>query len=457
MTVQRPAIINAVLSFDWDNAGRILLAVSGGADSVALLHALVASDVDCGVAHMDHQTRDGGSTEDAKWVEALAREWDVPYYGAAVDVPALAEASRESFEEVARRVRYDFLAEIAQLNGYDAVATAHHLDDQAETVLMRVLRGTSITGLGGIHAWSEWKGMPLMRPILNVTRTEIIDYLSQNGIAWREDATNNDESYFRNRIRHTLLPMLEESFNPGTKKALDRLARVARDEDALLAEWTSKALHYCMPNPNEIRRETFRELDPALRRRVMLQAIRTTGGIEELDRIDEAVEFVCWKGTGKRFDLGGGNQLSNGRDITLVIQQDNSESSEVPTELTIPGEATIGSVTIKVTALDTPPSVPLSDFCSPTRQVIAADNIGDALTVRYRKPGDRIAVYGMSGSRKLKDYFGDLGLPIEVRDSTPLLVYNEELVWVVGYAVSQDFAVSESTGSYVVIEVTDND
>ena len=455
VSLEESALIGAVKSFDWGEAGRILLGVSGGADSVALLHALVSCGVDCGVAHVDHGTRAGASAEDAAWVKALADGWDVPHFGSAVDVPELAAASRESFEEVARRVRYEYFSEVARLNDYSGIATAHHLDDQAETVLMRVLRGTSITGLRGIDAYGDWKGLPVFRPLLKVSRVEILEYLREHDLSWREDVSNVDESFLRNRIRQTLMPLLEESFNPGVKVALDRLARVARDEDALLSEWASKAYGYCTRNPGELDREAFRKLDVALRRRVMLEVVRRAGGIEELERIDAAVEFVCWQGTGKHLDLGGGHQLSNGREVTLVVQRSVGKSGEAEVELTIPGEVVFGGVRISAAVLDERPDGPLSEYCSASRQVISADGVQGALGVRYRKAGDRIALLGMEGSRKLKDYFGDLGLPLEVRDATPLVVVEDEVAWVVGYALSRSFAVTNSSQTLVQIEVHD--
>ena len=175
-------------------ANRVLVAVSGGADSVALLVGLVELGVDAGVAHLDHGTRDGQSSKDASWVENLASSMALPYYFRKIDVPALAEGSSKSFEEIARYVRYDFLAEVAEENKYSLIATGHHANDQSETVLMRLIRGTSLTGLAGIPAMGEWNGIPVIRPLLDVAREDIVDYLSKKGVAFLEDSTNLDHT-----------------------------------------------------------------------------------------------------------------------------------------------------------------------------------------------------------------------------------------------------------------------
>ena len=218
---------------------RLAVAVSGGADSVALLRALLLAAPEIGlvlsVAHVHHGIRDADADADAEFVAALAAEYGVAFHRRDVDTPAAAQANRETIEEAARHLRYQWFRELLASGEADAVATAHTLDDQAETVLHKLLRGAWTEGLGGIHprvveARAEARGA-ILRPFLGVRRAEIESWLRSLGQSWREDATNADTAFTRNRLRHELLPVLA-GYNPQIYSQLANLATIARDEDA---------------------------------------------------------------------------------------------------------------------------------------------------------------------------------------------------------------------------------
>jgi len=210
---------------DLDTTG--VVAVSGGADSVALLRFLLEEGKRPLVAHVNHQLRGADSDADEQFVRDLAASFRLPCRTLAIDVKAQASRTGENLEAVARRLRYDFLIRIAQENNADWVATGHTADDQAETVLHRLLRGAGIQGLRGIaHERTLAPGIRLVRPLLDTTREEIIAYLESLNQPWREDATNRDPAFTRNRIRHQLLPLLR-SFNPAIAEVLGRLAAQA--------------------------------------------------------------------------------------------------------------------------------------------------------------------------------------------------------------------------------------
>ncbi|MFP6583171.1 MAG: tRNA lysidine(34) synthetase TilS, partial [Candidatus Hydrogenedentota bacterium] len=448
-------VVNAIRQHDWSTKPSILVAVSGGADSIALLHSLIDAGLTVGVAHLDHTTREGASTEDAAWLEAHVALLEIPYYAKRVDVPALAETSSQSFEEVARHTRYDFLVETARANNYDAIATAHHADDQAETVLMRILRGTSTTGLAGIPVHGQWNGLPLIRPLLTVTRADIIVYLTQRKIPWREDASNIDQAYLRNRIRNDLLPQLRDAYNANVTSALNRLADLARVDDQFLAELAEQATSGCVSPGPEIDRESFRALHPALQRRVMQKIAQQVGGLCDFEGIEGAIRFICNAGTSRHYDLGRNVQLSNGREQTIIVKSNSDESAATTEPLPVPGQATLRGRCYSATLLTDAPTESLINYCTPNRQVIDADKLSGALAIRFRQPGDRFSPMGMNGTRKLKDYFGDLGLPPEQRDATPLLVCGDLIVWVVGHALANEFAITVSTTRLLQIEVSD--
>ena len=222
-----------VLRGSSDRTGLGLVAVSGGADSVALLRILVAcaahDHAPLLVAHLNHQLRGAESTTDEAFVRQLAAEQGVDYRTISMDVRGAAEASGDNLEDTARRIRYDWLTQLALEVGANWIATGHTADDQAETVLHRLIRGTGLQGLRGIASERELHpGLRLIRPLLSITRPEILDYLQALGQPWREDASNRDPHFTRNRIRHELLPLLE-TFNPAVRTILGRLAEQATD------------------------------------------------------------------------------------------------------------------------------------------------------------------------------------------------------------------------------------
>lgn len=435
-------------------AGPILVAVSGGADSVALVLGFKEAGIEVGIAHLDHSTRAGESAEDAQWVETFATSLNVPYFTKRVDVPALAEKSTQSFEEVARQVRYDFLAETAKAQDYTAIATGHHANDQAETVLMRVLRGTSPKGLGGIPGVGKWDGVCLVRPLLSVTREAIETYVRSHDVDYREDHTNNDPQYVRNRVRHALLPLLREKFNPKVDLALRRLATVAQDEDAVMETLCTEAYEQCVQDL-EINRATFGGAYRALQRRVLVRLAHEVDAIADFEAIEGALEFIEQGATGQHYDWGHGVQLSNGRETTLIVQ--SPLKGEAPVECNVPGSVEAFGYTWEFTLLDTRPEGSLAAYCTPTRQVVDATALGDRVVLRHRENGDRFQPFGMDGTRKLKDYLNDNGLPLEQRDALVLVTNGEAIVWVTGHALAQPFATTEATEQWVQIDVHPKD
>lgn len=224
---------------------RLAVAVSGGADSVALLRVLADAAPEIGlvlsVAHLHHGIRGAEADTDAEFVTALAGQLGLPLHRRDVDAPSVARANRETLEEAARNLRYAWFGELLASGAVDAVATAHTLDDQAETVLHKLLRGAWTEGLSGIHPVLKQPRGAILRPFLEVRRTDIEAWLSAMGQAWREDATNADITFTRNRIRHELLPALEE-WNPQIRRTLANLATLSREEESYWQEELARNL-----------------------------------------------------------------------------------------------------------------------------------------------------------------------------------------------------------------------
>jgi tRNA(Ile)-lysidine synthase len=432
---------------------RILVGLSGGADSMALLEVMRELGYAVDAAHVDHCTRDGASTEDAAFVRDYCAANGIRLHESRVDVPKLAEDSPLSFEEVARDARYLFFTETAKGYGLNVIATAHHADDQAETVLMRVLRGTSPRGVAGIPPITERDGVRIIRPLLEVTRPEILDYLQERGIPYREDETNLDPGFLRNRIRHELLPRLRHEYNTNIREALNRLAVIQRDEDDYLKQATNALLAKRAADRTVFQRSAFAQAHRALQRRAVLEVAWTHNAFPEFERVDAAVDFILEAASNKRFDLGSGVQLVSGPDgVTLSTgRPEPLDTRAFP--LPVPGEAEAFGERFSCRRLEGPPPEALSHYCTSTRQVFDADVLTKELTLRHRRDGDRIAPLGMEGTRKLKDYFHDIGMRPEDRDRAILLTGDGEVLWVVGGAASRKAAVTEKTRHYAEVTV----
>jgi len=313
---------------------RVVVAVSGGADSVALLHVLAALApawrLTLHVAHLDHGLRDA-SARDAAFVEALGRRWQAPATVVRREVGAICAREGWSLEDGARRIRYAFLLETARRQSAGFLALAHTADDQAETVLMRLMRGTGLLGLGAIPWTRRLEEVVVIRPLLQLWRTQLLAYLQEEGLMFREDASNQDTQFLRNRIRHHLLPLLEREYNPNIKDTLTRLADQSQCDYTYLqaaAERLWKRVARTQPGPSSARGapaptqvvlavDRFRRQPKALQRQLVRQAIqRVKGDAGQL-------EFRHWfeierlfgsRPIGTRLDLPGRVQLRREKD-----------------------------------------------------------------------------------------------------------------------------------------------
>ncbi len=320
---------------------RLVVAVSGGADSVALLHALCQLRAEwqltLHVAHLDHGVREA-SRDDAECVRDLASRWEVPASIERRDVPAACRREGWSLEDGARRIRYEFLLEVARRQSASAIALAHTADDQAETVLMRLVRGTGLMGLGAIPFTRQLEEMRIVRPLLEVWRREVVAYLTQVGVAHREDATNADPRFVRNRVRHELLPLLEQHYNPNIKRTLTQLAEQSRLDYAYLqaaAERQWKRVVKAAPSTHvAITVASFIKQPKALQRQLIRQAIhRVRGDLTQFEFRHwlEIEQLFYEQPVGSIVDLPAGVQLRREQD-RVMCHRDASTQVSVPLE-----------------------------------------------------------------------------------------------------------------------------
>ncbi len=429
----------------------VLVACSGGGDSMALLHALRELGYAVNVAHLDHASRPE-SAADAGWLEEQVAALGLAFVSERHSVAEEAEALGLSFEAHARAVRYAFLVRTARALACHAIATGHTESDQSETVLLRLLRGTGPAGLGGIPPLGEHDGVRVVRPLLRASRDTVRAWLVSRGISWREDPSNAENTILRNRVRHRLLPLLREEFNENVDGALARLADIAREEEAWLRPQAATARAACVDAEDRIDRAAFSALPVALQYRVVLNWLHQAGVESSHDHVTALAEFVRSAPVGARHCLPGGALLYAGRERVERAARVGDEEADAA--LSIPGSVEAFGQTFTARRIAPMPPKELATYCTPTRQCFDADALGEGVIIRMRRPGDRMIPYGAPGSRKVSDIMVDAGVPAPRRNAVPLLVRGDEVLWIVGGPVAQTVAITAQSRAMVEVEIT---
>ncbi len=429
---------------------RVLVAVSGGADSVALLTGLADLAASNGwalvVAHLNHGIRTDAAG-DAAFVTRLAATLGLPCVQGVADVPASAARDGVSIEMAARAARYAFLLDAARERRCVAIATAHTADDQAETVLLRVARGTGLAGLAGIAPVRETEGLRLVRPLLAVTRAEIEGFLLERGLAWREDITNRDEAHLRNRVRHRVLPLLQTTLNPRIREALCRLAALASADQAALDALAREAALGCAAAGGRLAVGPWMRLPPALRGRVLLTWLLANGvpGTRVTQGHCDAVASICDTCDGSAsLDMGEGAAVRREYGELRVVTGDTGRGVFCA-HVTVPGVTVVHAAGLRIEASVAPGVTRDTDArvgVYPARASLAWEASQPPLVVRSRRDGDRMRPLGMTGSKKLQDILVDLRVPAAERGRVPVFACEEAIVWVPGYRVARGWEVT---------------
>lgn len=429
----------------------LLVAVSGGCDSVVLFHVLLELGYPLAVAHVDHGTRGEASRDDAAFTASLAAGFKVPCHVTRRAVPGEARAAGVSVEQQGRRARYAYFTALVREHGYAGIATGHHADDQAETLLLRILRGTGPEGLGGIAPVREIAGIPLVRPLLGCRREALMACAEAEGWGYREDASNADTRIPRNRVRHELAPLLRAGYNPAVAGALGRLAALNRVQEDFMAPRVAEAYAACV-GPDGIARAAFAAFHAALRHRVIARYLQSQGVEHPCQRVIALAEFVANAPTGRYADAGGGLQLHAGRThATLVAHtaRNGAQTVALPT----PGETAAHGYVFRCEMIAEVPRDPAS-CCGPDYQVFDAARLVGGLRARTRRAGDRFSPIGLNGTKKLKDYFIARGVPAPQRDAAPLVLDDAGIVWVVGHGPAARVCVDETTTRCMAVQAT---
>ena len=457
---------------------RVLVALSGGPDSVAttlLLRELESRGelVVAGVAHLNHLVRPAAGDDEA-FCRAFADELGLAIRVDREDVPALARARHTSLEAAGRRARYGFLSSAADELGADVIATGHTRDDQAETFLLRLLRGAGPRGLAGIHPVAG----RVIRPLIDVRRHELLAYLDGIGRRFREDESNRDLTILRNRVRHALLPYLERDFSPGIVDVLAREASVAREDEARLQQEAIDLADLIVLSDDgpdgqprqgrggleqpaggegrtvQVDADALTSLAPALASRVARIALTRAAPDRFIgfEHVEQLLDFARESRPGTALSLPGQEACRRGSRIVLARQPFRAFANSFRVPLSIPGEVTLGPQGWAVSAgwlegTDWRPD-------STSAAAVQASRLALPLAVRSRQPGDRFRPLGLGGrGKKLQDYLVDRKVPRETRDLLPLVVdADDRIVWIVGHGVAEDFRVTELSQGVILLK-----
>jgi tRNA(Ile)-lysidine synthase len=427
---------------------KVIAAVSGGADSVCLVHVLYRLSNEFGlqlvVAHFDHGWRPGEDECETELVRSLALSLGLPFELEKASPPM--KKGTLSLEESARDGRYEFLERVREKHLAASVAVGHHLHDQAETFLMRLLRGSGVSGLAAIPP----KRDNIIRPLIEVTRHEIESYLKEKELSFAEDSSNRNAEFFRNRIRLELVPLLLQ-YQPRLIEHLGETTSSLREEseflDSLSAEWIGKEAGLVSDGKISIPLRPFLALPAVLRKRIIRKILVTVrGSVRRIGRkhihaIDELAGSAHPQG---RLNLPDSLIVRRTYDFLHFIDQDEGRAGGFCYSLEGPGTIFIHeigkslSLAVRAKGEWNPP-------VSPWTADLDAEKTRFPLVLRNFRPGDRFIPLGMKGHKKIKDFFVDLKVPFEVRRTTPILVQQEIPLWVVGYRIDERFKITPTT------------
>lgn len=438
----------------------VIAAVSGGPDSLTLLHMLrcLSSELNLNivVAHLNHCLRPEADREEAE-VEKIASRWSLTFESRVVAIRDLKKEEGISEEEAGRLARYSFLSEIAKKYNASRIALGHHLDDQAETVLLNIIRGTGVDGLAGILPKTKRGGLLLIRPLLCLKRCEIENYCWQNNLYPLTDSSNLETNYTRNKMRLELIPQLEEQYNPRVREALSGLAELAASDRYFLNNLAKKKYFEMArfgKNETNINRHKLISLSPALSSRILRIAVKKYVTSKQLGRqhVKQVFDLAESGKTGGQVTLPGGACVYLSYNDLIIMQaafqkQEKFEEIQLnlPGKTFLPGGASITARILNVKDLVWSPSK--------YRAYLDYDRLPPGhLMARSRWPGAVFHPHGSAGSKKLKSFLIDQKVPFSRRDNLPLVTIQDKVLWVTGIRIAHPYRISDQTKRVLLLE-----
>ena len=449
----------------------VLIGVSGGPDSVALLRGLIELkqelSIELAIAHLNHSARGEESDRDARLVKLLGETLQIRTFIEKKDVPAEHETSKTSFQETARNLRMDFFERTMSQVGANKIALGHTADDQVETVLMNLLRGSGLKGLGGMSPIR----FPYIRPLFDCYRSEVVGFLDNRGFSYCKDSSNEKADYLRNRIRLNLIPFLQENYNPRISENLFETSGILRAENNYLKTLEDQEFNRAVARSGKkdilsVDVEYFSALPLALKRRLVRSTIQSIKG--DLRRISffhiqEVLHLFDKSQKGKKIDLPDSLEvLCLGDHVAFkripesnpcILPHDEGSISDWMSPLNIPGETSIEKTGLVLKSEIIDPSG--AEFIGNQGHLafLDFDKTGSDLRVRFFQTGDRLRPLGMKGSKKLKSLFIDEKVPQEMRSRIPILTTRDnDIIWVYGMRISNTYQVTSDTNKVLFVK-----
>ncbi|WP_455790527.1 tRNA lysidine(34) synthetase TilS [Clostridium butyricum] len=447
-----------VMSYIKDNnliksGDKVLVALSGGPDSVCLLNILynlkAELNIEVGAAHLNHLLRDKDAFEDEEYVKTLCKSLDIPCFVKRVDINKYSKDKKMSSEMAGREARYNFFDDIVKDEGYTKIATAHNANDQAETILFRLMRGSGIEGLCGIKVRRD----KIIRPILCLSRKEVEEYIEINNLKPRIDKTNFEKIYNRNKIRLDMIPYIKENFNEDIIQTLNRMS-VLLQKDNEFIENSARSFYekHCIEQSDYfiIKKELFDKKEAVVTRviRYALTNFSKTHYDFEMKHIYEICNLAK-NNSGKAIDLPNKIYAENIYGDIYIKERININNIDVKQEIVVNKNEINGkkiffdNENIEFSLLKNDSNLDLNQ--NNLIKYFDFDKINDSISLRKRKNGDKIIPLGMKGSKKIKDLFIDMKVPKEERDCIPLLCFDENISWIVGIRVSEEYKITNKT------------
>lgn len=438
---------------------KILVGLSGGPDSVCMLNLLCSirekEKIEVAAAHINHMLRGEEADKDEEYSKKICESLGVKFFSKRIDINKYALETGKSSELAGREARYDFFNEVINKINFNKIATAHNANDQAETILMRIMRGTGLEGLGGIPVEREGK---YIRPILFMRREEVEKYCEENNLNPHIDATNLERIYSRNKVRLDILPYMKENFNPNIVETINRMALLLQEDNDFIEREVDKAYkNNCVEREESIfiSKKLF-EIHSAIIARVIRKAlfiINKSNYDMEMKNIEDIIE-LSKLGTNKKLDLPKGIYAENIYGDIIIAKKKNIEIKPTD-ELNLNKEDILHNEVIFDEYIINFQVTNDKEIKQENNDLIKSfdyDKINNII-IRYRKNGDKIVPLGMKGSKKLKDIFIDMKIPKENRDKIPLIQFNDDISWIIGIKMSDKFKITKNTKNILKISV----
>ena len=459
--------VNKILNSLVSSGDKILVGVSGGADSLALLYSLRAfsktKKISLAVAHINHMARGFDSNSDAEFVTQISEKMELPFFLKEIDVNRECLKLKRSFQETARIIRYQFFNKILSEKSYTKIALGHTADDQVETILLNFIRGSGLKGLTGIP---QTRGN-IIRPFLKIYRNEIESYLNANNFSFRNDLSNNDSKYFRNKIRNELVPYLE-IYNPSIKKNLNEMSGILEQDEFLLSQRTREIFKQNFYFKKKDEKKIvwniykFRSYSVGLQRRLIRETFyEIIGELQGITafHVDLVVKLFHAPLTGKIINLPKNVIVQCSYDVIEFRQvlnrfkKNNIEREILTVPILIPGVTEIKNVNIMVQTQIVEKNTNFSSLNTKLEAFFDIDKTGSNLKARFFRAGDRFCPLGMSGSKKLKSFFIDKKVPQNLRHRIPILTNEkDDIIWVYGQRIAHFCRVTDKTKKMLYVQ-----